>query len=156
MTNPKLRHGRYSETGAYYAVTVVSLHRRRIFNDPALAAVVSGEIACAAESGCIATQAWVVMPDHVHWLLAPRSGVLSRHMQAFKSRSAIAINRLRGMQGPVWQSGYYDHRLRSEEDLLAQARYIVANPLRRGLVERIEQYPHWGCAWVRTQEDLLL
>lgn len=37
-----------------------------------------------------------------------------------------------------------------------QVRYVVANPLRKGLVERIEQYPYWACAWATKQEDLFL
>ena len=75
-------------------------------------------------------------------------------MQAFKSRTARAINAANGSCGPVWQSGFYDHRLRSDEDLHAQARYIVANPLRQGLVERLQDYPFWWCRWIARQADL--
>jgi putative transposase len=28
------------------------------------------------------------------------------------------------------------------------ARYIVANPLRAGLVERLGDYPHWDAVWL--------
>ena len=42
----------------------------------------------------------------------------------------------------MWRVGYYDHRLRGGEDLLMQARYVAANPLRAALVETIEDYPH--------------
>ena len=145
-----------SEIGAYYAVTAISAARAPLFADPRLARVVADEIASAERTGRTGSHAWMIMPDHVHWLFELRSGTLARHMQAFKSRSAIAINRLRGQRTPVWQSGYYDHRLRSSEDLLDQVRYIVANPLRKGLVERIEQYPHWACTCVASQQDLFL
>ena len=92
--------------------------------------------------------AWVLMPDHVHWLLKLEQGSLGSCMQAFKSRTARGINAVRGASGPVWQAGFYDHQLRNDEDLAAQARYVVANPLRRGLVDRIEDYPHWWCPWI--------
>ena len=46
------------------------------------------------------------------------------------------------------QDGYHDHALRQEEDLRAVARYIIANPVRAGLVERIGDYPHWDAAWL--------
>jgi REP element-mobilizing transposase RayT len=49
---------------------------------------------------------------------------------------------------PVWQNGFHDHALRQEEDLAEVARYIVANPLRAGLVERLGDYPHWHAIWL--------
>jgi len=48
----------------------------------------------------------------------------------------------------LWQKGYFDRALRREEDLKAMARYIVANPLRAGLVEHIGQYPLWDAIWL--------
>jgi len=67
---------------------------------------------------------------------------LSAVMQSVKGLSAKKIGR------PIWQDGFHDHALRREEDLKATARYIVANPLRAGLVERIGDYPHWDAIWL--------
>jgi REP element-mobilizing transposase RayT len=156
MTNPKLRRGRHSEIGAYYAVTAISAARAPLFADPQFARAVADEIASAERTGRTGSHAWMIMPDRVHWWFELHSGTLARHMQAFKSRSAITINRLRGVSAPVWQGDYYDHCLRGSEDLLMQVRYVVANPLRKGLVERIEQYPYWACAWAAKQEDFFL
>jgi hypothetical protein len=49
--------------------------------------------------------------------------------------------------GPVWQPGYHDHALRREEDLVTVSRYLVANPLRAGLVAYIGNYPLWDAIW---------
>ena len=38
--------------------------------------------------------------------------------------------------------------LRKEEDILEIARYIVANPLRAGLVKKLNDYPLWDAIWV--------
>ncbi|MGH8412134.1 MAG: REP-associated tyrosine transposase, partial [Pseudomonas sp.] len=38
--------------------------------------------------------------------------------------------------------------IRRDEDLPAVARYIVANPLRAGLVEKIGDYPLWDAVWL--------
>ena len=65
-----------------------------------------------------------------------------------KSFSARRINHLRGRRSPVWQRGFHDHGIRTGEDLAATARYIVANPLRAGLVERVGDYPHWDAIWL--------
>jgi REP element-mobilizing transposase RayT len=97
----------------------------------------------ATDRGVVETLAWVVMPDHLHWLVTLRVPSLAVIVKAMKSRSAIAINKRAGTSGSVWQSGYHDHAIRREEDLAVVARYVVANPLRAGLVERLGDYPHW-------------
>ncbi len=43
-----------------------------------------------------------------------------------------------------WQRGYFDHAVRQMEDLRAAARYILLNPVRKGLVEHYRQYPLCG------------
>jgi REP element-mobilizing transposase RayT len=48
----------------------------------------------------------------------------------------------------IWQDGYHDHALRSEENLQDAARYIVMNPVRAGLVESIREYPLWDAKWL--------
>ena len=48
----------------------------------------------------------------------------------------------------ISQAGYYDHALRQEEDMQKIARYIVANPIRAGLVNKVGDYPHWDAIWL--------
>ncbi len=70
-------------------------------------------------------------------------------MQNVKSRSAIALNKASGRSGEkLWQKGFHDHAVRAEEDLASVARYVVANPLRAGLVKRIGDYPLWDAIWL--------
>lgn len=154
MSNPKLLRGRVSQPGAYYTLTTVTHERQPVFSEPGLAHIVIAEIENCVRGGLATSIAWVVMPDHLHWLVELRDGSLSRCVQAMKSRSARAINAARGAQGQVWQSGFYDHQVRADEDLISQARYIVANPLRRGLVQCIDDYPFWWCRWIERETDL--
>jgi REP element-mobilizing transposase RayT len=88
------------------------------------------------------------MPDHLHWLVKLEGCTLDELMRRIKSNSARRINRCLGRTGPVWQQGYHDRALRREEDLQVAARYVVANPLRAGLVERLADYPHWDAVWL--------
>ena len=101
------------------------------------------------DEGLIQSLAWVLMPDHLHWLfgLTERAD-LKKVMQMVKGRSAHYINERLNRHGKVWDKTYYDHALRKEEDVRKVARYIVANPLRRGLVEKITDYPLWDAVWV--------
>jgi REP element-mobilizing transposase RayT len=70
-------------------------------------------------------------------------------MQRIKGHSAISINRVFANQGQLWQKGFHDRAIRKEEDLQAIARYVVANPLRAGLVDKIGDYPLWDAIWLR-------
>ena len=63
-------------------------------------------------------------------------------------RTAAAIKRDCARHGPIWQRAFFDHGLRDDEDTAKVARYIVANPLRAGLVTKLGDYPHWDAIWL--------
>jgi len=132
MASSRLLRGRWSEPGAFYTLTTVALARARLFAARDAADAVSGSLRYCHESGLVDAVAWVVMPDHVHWIFALHQSRLSDVAREFKSRSAREVNRLLGRTGQVWQAGCYDHRLRGNDDLREQARYVVMNPVRAG------------------------
>ena len=101
------------------------------------------------DSQAVYSLAWVVMPDHIHWLFQLGAvGSLSEVVKIFKARTAIQANSYLGKSGAFWQKSFFDHALREEEDVRGIARYIVANPLRAGLVQHIGEYPHWDAIWM--------
>jgi REP element-mobilizing transposase RayT len=70
-------------------------------------------------------------------------------MRRFKSLTAREINQLHGTSGTdVWQPGFHDRALRTEDDLPAHARYIVANPMRARIVRHVSEYPFWDAIWL--------
>ena len=138
-----LRRGRHSESGRIYLVTTVTLERKPVFRDLSSARLVIRALAHEQAMERAWTLAYVLMPDHLHWLMElgdDRS--LSGVVRAVKAVSAHRLG------GAVWQKGFHDHALRCEEDLQDVARYVVANPLLAGLVERLGDYPHWDAVWV--------
>ena len=138
-----LRKGRFSEPGRIYVITMVTRGRRPVFGDFLSARVVVQVMMGHEERGFAKTLCFVVMPDHLHWLMELGSiKDLAATVQSFKSMISRRIGR------SVFQKGFYDHGVRREEDVEEIARYIVANPLRAGLVERIEEYPHWDAVWM--------
>ncbi|HEV8695587.1 MAG TPA: transposase, partial [Lysobacter sp.] len=112
MTNPKLLRGRTSEIEGYFAITTVVLNRRPLLQDAETARIAISEIDNCIADGFVESLAWVVMPDHLHWLFVLKTGRLGDVIQAMKSRGARAINVAKGSQGQFWQRGFYDHRLR--------------------------------------------
>ncbi len=84
------------------------------------------------------------MPDHLHILLMGNdadSSLLSM-MKRFKQRSSFHFQKRFGTT--LWQRSYYDHAVRREEDIEIVARYILENPVRKGLVEDFLKYPFSG------------
>jgi REP element-mobilizing transposase RayT len=61
-------------------------------------------------------------------------------MHTLKSYTAKRLAQT-GVIAPVWQNGYHDHGLRNDEDYRARVRYVMQNPVRAGLVNRIEEFP---------------
>ncbi len=88
------------------------------------------------------------MPDHFHWLVALENCSLRRLMRETKSLATREVNLSSGRNGSLWQQGFHDRALRREEDLVKVARYVVANPLRARLVEKLGDYPLWDAVWV--------
>ncbi len=138
-----LRKGRVSVVGQVYHVTAVTVDRRPVFCDLSPARTLVQAMREAQNRGDATTLAFVVMPDHLHWLLR-LEGVttLSQAVGAVKTVTAHRLGKR------IWQSGFFDHALRRDEDIPALARYIVANPLRAGLVERVGDYPYWDAIWL--------
>lgn len=128
-------------------VTLVTAFKRCCLDDPRSAHCVTREFAYCQARGWAESLAWVVMPDHVHWLLQLKEGSLNACMAVFKARSERAIQMAVDTSECIWQAGYYERRLRDSQSILGMAQQILTNPLRRGLVERIDHYPYLFCAW---------
>jgi REP element-mobilizing transposase RayT len=150
MPYDDLLKGRYSEPQrAYFVTTVLRERERRYFADFRCAHCVVEEMRALHDGGVVNSYAWVVMPGRVHWLFQLGTDAdLSSTIKRFKSRSAHRVNRYLRRLGTLWQKAFYDHALRQDEDLHGIARYIVANPLRVGLVEHVGDYPLWDAIWL--------
>lgn len=145
-----LRKGRWSGARQAYLITTVTHRRARYFEDPACARAVIRAMRCAAEQGLAHTHTFVVMPDHMHWLMSLGGDIgLSATVARVKGESARRINAALERTGyPVWQRGFHDHALRKDEDMREIARYVVTNPLRAGLVAHLGDYPWWDAEWL--------
>jgi REP element-mobilizing transposase RayT len=142
-----LRKGRFSQSGGIYLITAITRQREPLFTDFYLGRIVVNTL--KNESKRAMTLAYVLMPEHLHWLVqlivdVPPGDVV----QTAKSASSHRINCGLGRKGPVWQARYHDHAVRREEDVRVLARYVIANPLRANLVRNIGDYPLWDAMWL--------
>jgi REP element-mobilizing transposase RayT len=146
-----LRRGRVSQRNSVYHITTATYGRQPFFSAIAIGRCVVRALRAAEREQAARTLAFVVMPDHLHWLFDLQHTSLSTVVGQMKGRAARHATRALGIAayaGPIWQHGFFDHALRTEESLVAAARYIIGNPLRAGLVTRIGDYPLWDCVWV--------
>lgn len=138
-----LRLGRVSIPNQIYVITTITDGREPVFHDFSAARHLIQVMIGHAQHSIAQTLCFVVMPDHLHWMM--QLGTIQNLSQAVNGLKSITSQRI---GRPVFQKGFYDHALRQEEDIKAIARYIIGNPVRAGLVSRINDYPHWDAIWL--------
>ena len=137
-----LRRGRVSERKRSYLVTFRCAGRKPVLADHTLGKIVADEMHRLDLSALSKTFAFVIMPDHVHWLFELRSREsLSNVVRILKGRSSRQLNRARKGSGTVWQSGFHDRAIRHVESLREAGFYIINNPVRANLVRHWRDYP---------------
>lgn len=144
-----LRKGRFSESNRVYFVTTVTQGRTKIFENFYCARILINTMRSLEKQGFVTSLSFVVMPDHLHWLFQlSDKATLSEVIKRLKAVSAQQVNKHLDRQGGLWQKAYYDRAVRDGDNLRQLSRYIVANPLRAGLVDEIAAYPHWDACWI--------
>jgi putative transposase len=83
---------------------------------------------------------YVVMPTHLHLLIAPHNKDLVEIMRDLKSRSGFEITRGRGAHGAIWQERYFDTILRRVRNFWQKLEYIHRNPVEAGLAKNQEDW----------------
>ena len=79
--------------------------------------------------------AWVLLPDHWHCMVVPRSpATISQVMKCLKQSSMTGINQRRGTEGELWQPRFFDRAVRTVKEYHEKVEYIHLNPVRAGLV----------------------
>jgi putative transposase len=91
--------------------------------------------------------AYCFMPDHVHLLLEanrPDAGVAAL-ISRWKQATGFRFKQTCGLR--LWQPGFFDRVLREQESSSVVAAYIVANPVRAGIVKVVGEYRFAWCVW---------
>ena len=85
---------------------------------------------------------YVLMPDHLHlFVKGDANFMLQRWVGGLKRAMAVELG---CRSGELWQPGFFDHVLRSNESYLEKWNYVRENPVRAGLVKESEQWPYQG------------
>ena len=111
---------------------------------------------CAIRHG-VEIWTYCLMPDHVHFIAIPKEeSALSNCLGAAHDRYTKYINQRTDNSGQFWQSHYASHLL-DEQYLIACARYIEINPVKRDYVDQAESWK-WSSAMahIMKQDDSLV
>jgi putative transposase len=143
----RLRKGRSSIRNQRYLITTAVYNRRPLLTQQNVPEILFSSLRWLEGQGRLALDASVVMPDHLHMIIALHQGSLAQVMHSFKSFTAQKINHMTGASGALWQHQYHDHAIREDEDLIQVILCTLNNPVRAGLVKDFHEYPYWFCRW---------
>lgn len=94
--------------------------------------------------------AWVVLPDHMHtvWRMPEGDADYPTRWRLIKGRFAHGLpaqarsaSKVRTGEKGLWQRRYWEHHIRDAQDLARHVGYCHSDPVRHGLVERVEDWP---------------
>lgn len=154
MVNPDLPHSsrlrkhRSSEPGACYLITKNRHPGAAVrLTDPRVAPTLGASIRWHSDQGYAHLLAFVLMPDHVHWLfILGEQRSLDQVMQGFASYTWHQIVPVHFPKArTIWDEEYHDKRLHAHDAIWDAIRYVHRNPVQEGLCERVEQWP-WSSA----------
>ena len=88
---------------------------------------------------------FVIMPDHVHLLLTP-TDTIERAMQLIKGGFSYRAKKELGYSGEIWETSFYDRRIRDWKEYCQFREYIYLNPVKARLSDTPEEYRHSSAA----------
>lgn len=96
-------------------------------------------------------KAYVILPDHLHtlWELPEDDFNYSVRWQKIKTRfskaiinSGIVLNKTKHNEYDLWQRRFWEHTVRDQQDFENHVNYIHYNPIKHGLVDKLEDWPY--------------
>jgi len=137
------------EVSEFYFVTLCVKGRKPVLADPRFAEVL---FRLFTRLDHWVHEAWVIMPDHLHVLLGPKSRVF--HLSDW-SHYVKRVTQKEFSGDWKWQKGIFDHLLRSWETGVSTWSYLQNNPVRAGLVRNWWEWPFFGGNLASMQKEIL-
>jgi len=138
-------------------ITFTCYHRYPHLSDPAVRDLFVQALERTRTLYRMRVYAFVVMPEHVHLLISePEPGTVANAMQSLKISSAKRGRRANAVADsaiPFWQKRYYDRNEWDHKEFIEKRKYIHRNPVRRGLVEKPEDWKWSSYSHYASGED---
>jgi REP element-mobilizing transposase RayT len=98
--------------------------------------------------------AWIIMPNHVHFLVKVGDTSLSKIVKELKRYTAREANKILRHEGAFWAEDYFDTYMRDAGHELKTRRYTENNPVKAFLVREPKEWP-WSSARFRDEHGKL-
>jgi putative transposase len=125
-------------------LTFCTYDRQRLFVESERVILARTQIACAAVDQRFALTEYCYMPDHVHPLVEGQSDDSNCREFISRAKQYSGFHYQAAFGRRLWQRYGFERTLRSEESAVSVAKYILENPVRAGLVDRVDRYKFSG------------
>ena len=126
-----------------YFITLSSFQKTHLFQSERMANLLIRTIYEYREQSRFLLHGFVIMPNHIHLVVTPIKPVtLERAVQFIKGGFSFRVKKQLGVAGEIWQTSFYDRRVRDMLEMERFMHYIHDNPVRRGLVSNPVEYPY--------------
>ena len=101
---------------------------------------------------------YVIMPEHVHLLISePPFGTPSSMLRTLKQQTSQKVRRSSAARLPqFWQRRFYDFNVWSQKKKVEKLAYMHQNPVKRGLVENLKDWPWSSYAFYQGKGEILI
>jgi REP-associated tyrosine transposase len=124
-----------------YFITASTAGKRSLFQTERIARLFVETLLHYRDQKKYCLHEFVVMPDHFHLLITPVES-LERALQLIKGGFSFRARHELGFIGEIWETSFYDHRVRDIGEYDRCRAYIHHNPVNRGLAASPETYPY--------------
>ncbi len=129
--------------GGTYFITASSWEKKCILQSERMAKLLIEVLFHYQKQGKYCLHEFVVMPNHFHLLITPATSVtLEKAAQFIKGGFSFRAKKELAISGEIWQTSFYDRRVRDASEYARFRHYIHMNPVRRGLVSDPEDFPY--------------
>jgi putative transposase len=131
---------RYQKSGGFHFITFSCYRRQPVLGSNAAYGVFENELEAVRERYGFVVAGYVLMPEHVHLLVGePSKASLATALQVLKQQTSRKLKQRE--QAHFWQQRYYDFNVRNEHKRVEKLRYMHRNPVKRGLVDKPDDWP---------------
>jgi putative transposase len=130
---------RYQKSGGFHFITFSCYRRQPLLVSDASYDIFELELEAVRKRHGFVVAGYVLMPEHVHLLVGePMKVSLGAALQVLKQRKSRKLKQPGQIR--FWQPRYYDFNVHNEQKRVEKLRYMHRNPVKRGLVEKREDW----------------
>ena len=129
---------------AEYFITIVTRHRKTWFSSDDDLEFVKTAMDKIKYRYNLKYLAWAILPNHIHWLLAPCDADYSKVVFTFK-KTVSSRFKMRGFLSTgnkFWQDRFWEHTIEDDEERRNYVEYIHYNPVKHRLVASPHDWPY--------------